>query len=151
MSSYETALSFSGISGYNTGDIIHVNGSRLTWDGERWDYPQNEHTGIIPDGITYSTNTNISYDETTWKTGNNMANSTPGLYGDILFNRELTYQPYTARNIKTGKELGKVHEINPNSINGLGSNYSLYTILDAKGDVTYPLMSWNVLLEKLVG
>lgn len=82
--------------------------------------------------------------------GVNMANGTPGLYGDILFNREFSYQPYTARSVKTGKVLGEVYEVNPNMINGLGSGSSMYGILDASGKVTYPLYSWNALLEKLV-
>jgi hypothetical protein len=79
---------------------------------------------------------------------NSMAQA--GQYGDILFNHEFSYEPYTARNIKTGDVLGKVYEVNTSVLNGLGSTNSLYSILNEDGTVGYPLYTWDKLLKELL-
>lgn len=81
--------------------------------------------------------------------GENMAQL--GHYGDILFNHEFSYEPYTVRSVKTGEVLGKVYEVNTNVINGLGSGNSLYSLLDKNDKVAYPLFTWADLLTKLRG
>jgi hypothetical protein len=120
----------------NTGDTMLVNGTPLTYDGHGWNYGYNTISSGSISG--------------TW-IGDDMANSTPNLYGDLLFTRGWTYENWTVTNVKTGKVAGKAIEISREKVNGLGSAYSLYSIAGTDDKPTYPYLSWNALLEKLGG
>ncbi len=73
----------------------------------------------------------------------------PNLYGNLLFTRDWTYEPFTVTNIRTGRVVGKVLEISKTHVNGLGSSNSLYGVLSAEGKLTFPYMTWTDLLDKL--
>jgi len=118
----------------NTGDTMLVNGTPLTYDGRGWNYGYNTISSGSANG--------------TWNEEN--MNNVANVYDNLIFTRNWCYEPWSVTNIKTGKEVGKVYEVKRGSHVGLNNNSSFYSVL-ADGKITYPLLSWNALLEKLGG
>jgi hypothetical protein len=115
------------------GETMTVNGTSLVFDGQKWDYGYTVTSGSLSG---------------TWNEENmsNVAN----VYGDLIFTRNWCYEPWVVTNIKTGKEVGKVFEVKRGDHVGLNNNSSFYSVL-SDGKITYPLLGWNALLEKLGG
>lgn len=73
-----------------------------------------------------------------------------GYYGrdnELEFSRKYSYLPFEVTDIRTGKVLAKVHEAGHGA--GLADTSTRYSVLGSKDEITYPLYTWQKLLDKL--